>query len=290
MFKAFVTLIVGSLFLTCLLTPVVCELIIHFTGQLNWPFSRVFDRVAMVGVVIMLLVTRKAFSLHAVKEFLQRGSKAEKQRQLFFGLSLSLLSSLVIYVYLLQTDVLSIQLRETWYYIRKIPVVILAAFLISLIEEGFFRVICLQTAKEKLGFLVAAILISLLYASVHFIAPLKSFHYLQGEYAAGFVYLSAVFGSVLRAELLPAFAGLWIVGMVLSLAIERAKSLYLCLGLHTGWIIALKLVTFTSSVNLNFESALARRYVLVAFPVTWLALLAVVAFLMVRFGNSSRVE
>lgn len=271
MLKAFIHLTISSIFLSCLITPLVCDLAIYTFGDLSWPFSRIFDRVAMICVLLMLIYHRKSFSLKKVLVEFKKLDFKNRCKQLSSGLILSLLSSVVVYLVLTKLGVLELALKDYSYYVRKLPLLVLAVSFISLIEESFFRVLCFKTWATKIGIYWAAILSSLLYASVHFIAPDKGFIYTQGEFLAGFIYLVEVFLSVFRAELLTAYIGLAFAGLLLCWAFVRTGSIYMSFGLHAGFIVALKLVVYTSNINLVRASELARRYVLVSTWLTWVS-------------------
>lgn len=277
MLKAFLHLTISSIFLSCLFTPLLCDLIIYTFGDLSWPFSRVFDRVAMICVLLMLIYHRKSFSLKKVLVEFKKLDFKNRCRQLFTGLILSLLASLVVYLVLTKLGILELALKDSSYYVRKLPVLLLSVTFISLVEESFFRVLCFKTWSAKIGIYWAAILSSFLYASVHFIAPDKGFIYTQGEFLAGFIYLVEVFLSVFRAELLTAYIGLVLAGLLLCWAFVRTGSIYMSFGLHAGFIVALKLVVYTSNINLVRASELARRYVLVSTWFTWVSFAVIAA-------------
>jgi hypothetical protein len=93
----------------------------------------------------------------------------------------------------------------------------------------------------------------------------------------GFEYLAAVFDRLLLPGVLPAFFGLFLVGVVLCIVIWRTRSLLLCLGLHAGWVIAIKLASFSTVKTANFAYAegVGRRYFLVAEPLAWVSIVLV---------------
>jgi len=177
MLKALLILIVGTLFLSSLLTPAVYSTLLYFFPDLPWPFSRVYDRVAMLAVAVLLYLMRRQFSLSSLARYFKREELALKFRSLFFGFLCTLLMTLLFLPLFVGQGPLLWADHDTNYYLYKIAKVIPAALLISLIEESFFRVLLFDKIKEKLSVLLSAIVCSAVYAGVHFITPAKSYLY-----------------------------------------------------------------------------------------------------------------
>jgi membrane protease YdiL (CAAX protease family) len=242
-----------------LITPLVCEVLLATQGKLLYPFSRVYDRTAMVIAIVTMFFMRRQFFIRG--GFLRDVSPTD----VMFGLCLtSVVGLLLAYGYVCVGTLLFTYPKDGFFstkFITLLPI----ALLISTIEEIFFRSVLLNSVSRVSRFSVAAAVSSLLYAFVHFIAPLKEFHYLQGSYLAGMHYTFMVISRILSAEIIVGVIGLWLVGMVLCDAKRRSGSLSLSIGLHAGWIIALKVTTFTTvlSADNTLSSSLGRRYFMV---------------------------
>jgi uncharacterized protein len=165
----------------------------------------------------------------------------------------------------------------------KLPAVLVGAAVVSVLEEVVFRGILLHRLQRYLPAVAAAVLTSVMYAAVHFITPVKSFTYDHYSWSAGFVYLGVVVERIVSPGTFPAFIGLVLVGMVLAWVMIRSRSIYACIGLHTGWIVAVKMTGYTTVVRPGyvFSPGAGQRYYLVSEPIAWVSILAVGA-IMVR--------
>jgi len=119
--------------------------------------------------------------------------------------------------------------------------VVPAALLISVIEESFFRVLIFRNLLKRCSVFSAVVLCSALYAVAHLIAPVKSFRYEEFSLLAGFHYLNTVVTRMTLPGAWQVFLGLFLVGIVLCGVMYRTNSLSLCIGLHAGWVIGLKM-------------------------------------------------
>ncbi len=270
-------IIVVTLVLSAVLTPPVYETLGTLLGANSWPFSRVFDRVAMLVLAILVLCFRRAFSLQELGAALKNGSPKRRIMTLVVGLAVSFCSSLLIFPFLLRAGQilwLDFTLGDLAFKTLKL---IPAALLISLIEEGFFRVIIFSSFKKRYPLVLAILLCSLLYALAHFIAPDKSYIYPGYSVWVGFDYLGAVFQRFFLAGTWQVFVGLLLVGSVLCVAINSSRSLYLCIGLHAGWVMALKLLNYASDPAKPelIARGVGERYFLLSQSYAWLAILLV---------------
>jgi len=266
-----------SLLISAALTPVVCEIIIYFFGSLPYPFSRVFDRVILAVALILMATNAPAIKKGAISSQIRLAvSKISESTVGFLVSAISGMSLIAIYIYL--GDLTLKPIDDVAYLIRKLVLVIPAAFLIAVIEEFFFRSFVLKKLALSFPIFISMILTSLLYAAVHFLTPVKKFPYNSGDIFSGFEYIVIVLREVANPNYLPAFGGLFLVGMVLADFVrQRKNSLSYAIGTHAGWIVAIKVATFvtvaTSSSTNNSE--ILRRYHLVSQPSGWLGIIVV---------------
>jgi len=123
----------------------------------------------------------------------------------------------------------------------------------AVVEESLFRGVLLRALLRERRMLTAIVVADIVYAA---------FHFLDGRVQVGFgfdplVGLRAA-GECLGYSLVQPTAavkalGLLAVGGVLCLAYTRSRSLPLCIGLHAGWVFALK------ALNLVFFSSVPGR-------------------------------
>ncbi|MCX8494939.1 MAG: CPBP family intramembrane metalloprotease [Akkermansiaceae bacterium] len=125
--------------------------------------------------------------------------------------------------------------------------ILMLATLVSLLEEWLFRGLLLglwlKLAKPR----VACMGTSLVFAWVHFLEP-SSATVLTGSSStlAGFKLVGEIlqqFGHL--RFLITDFMPLFFIGLILAWARVRTGSLWLAIGLHAGWILALKGFTLT---------------------------------------------
>lgn len=115
----------------------------------------------------------------------------------------------------------------------------LAALVVSILEEFIFRGGVFGGLRRTLSWKTALVVSSAVYALVHFFArpaPPESINWATGI---------LVLGQMLRGfadfqTLVPAFLNLLLAGMILGVAFQFTRSLYLSIGLHAGWIFWLK--------------------------------------------------
>lgn len=164
-----------------------------------------------------------------------------------------------------------------WKLLEAIP----AAILVSLLEESFFRILVLDGLRERLSAAAAAIGCSLFYAAVHFLAPAKDFVYPGWSLTIGFEYLARVLSRFGLPAVLAGILGLFLIGLTLCWAIRRTGSIWLCVGLHSGWFLVAKLAVYVADVapGAALPRGVNERYFLVGRPWTWLSIVAVFAAL-----------
>ena len=119
---------------------------------------------------------------------------------------------------------------------------VVPALVVSVIEEWLFRSLLLGIWLKLAKPTAACIGTSLVFAFVHFLEPAKGAVIADPFSAgAGFVLLGQIFLHFTAPQFIIAeFATLFTVGVILAWAKIRTNSLWLPMGLHTGWILAFK--------------------------------------------------
>ncbi len=75
----------GGLGLACLIAPAAYALLVAALPRLDWPFARVFNRVAMAVAVLVLLAMRLSVGWKELHGSLSQGSRGERARELGVG-------------------------------------------------------------------------------------------------------------------------------------------------------------------------------------------------------------
>ncbi len=278
-----ITLITGVL-----LTPFACEIILFFTETLPWPFSRIFDRVLILGVLIALYVLRKDFTFSDFKS----KEKNKIKKYFFYGLILSIFSSLIFLPYLFYTKVIIVNTFSFSYFCKRALKILMTATVVSLIEESFFRGVLFEKLRTKMTVFTASLVVSLVFAVVHFIAPNKIFTYISFSPLSGFHYVFSIFNGLFNPDFLIPFLGLFLLGMTLCYAKIKTNSLSICMGLHFGWIIIQRSVNLFCHVSENFKPDLAviNRIFLLSQPISLIAIsLVLIIFVLPVKKNVIRV-
>ena len=172
--------------------------------------------------------------------------------------------------------------------LAALPLLALQAGIIGLWEETFFRGFILQSFLKDMRAVIAILVTSFLFASLHFIDT-PVFLPVGFDVLAGFRALAMFKGLVAHPiAMLPELFGLALIGIVLSCAYVWTKSLYLPIGLHAGWVFAWKL----TDLCLKRNHGVARWFFGGGIPVTGilgiLCLLAVLLLLYVVWGRAIR--
>lgn len=271
-------LVLGSLIGGLLLTPPVFSVLQLIIGEeMRWPFSRVFDRVAMVVAAGFIYAFRRRLSFSEVTDGFASGGWWDRFRIVLIGMIITVITSAAVLGLTVGDGKLQWVAAMRPDLLPKMFMMLPAALLISCIEEAFFRCLLLNRLTTIMPFGFAALLSSMLYAFVHFIAPVREFSYTQFEPLAGIRYMFTVLERMGSAGVAEAGLGLVLVGLLLCGVMRVTGSLLLCIGLHSGWVLALKFGRFTTEASPGyvFESGIGQRYFLVAEPLSWLSLVFV---------------
>ncbi len=122
----------------------------------------------------------------------------------------------------------------------KMPGVVIAASVVPILEELFFRGFILGVLLRSFSRLSALVMTSALFSIVHFLkAPEQTSPNETVSWLSGFVSIGNSFWQFGDPLLLAAgFLTLFTIGSILADARLQTRSLWLAIGLHSGWILA----------------------------------------------------
>ncbi|OHB98294.1 MAG: hypothetical protein A2W74_02065 [Planctomycetes bacterium RIFCSPLOWO2_12_38_17] len=125
--------------------------------------------------------------------------------------------------------------------ILKLTGILFVAFLVAFIEEVIFRGFILQSLLKDMGIVSAICISSLIFSILHFFKT-KLLVSTGIHLFVGFTVIYQSFKNIIInfTGILPSVIGIFLIGVVLSYACIRTKSLYLAIGLHAGWIFIAK--------------------------------------------------
>ena len=234
-FLAFVFVVLAA----CLISPWAYWIVQQLTG-IAWiapiaefPFHRFFSRTAQICLIVTLVPV--AFILGISK---LRDLGLEKNTHRFPDVAMGIFAALIPVVILAV-----IYVWHDVYRPRKdlelLPLfrIFLTAGVVSCLEEFLFRGVFLGLAIRSMGALRGSVLVSLIFAAVHFLRPAKPAAS-EVTWTSGFSQLGAVLENLPAMPILAfGFVTLFVAGLILAWVTLKTRSLWLAIGIHAGWII-----------------------------------------------------
>ena len=223
------------------------------------PFHRVLERIAMavalVGLIWMLrherLGSREALGYTLPPPVFVR------------QLSVAFVSGLVLMLPLVAVLV-GLGIRQVKPELALHPLLlapellqgIFTGFAVGFIEETFFRGAMQTVMTKDRAPVLAIVLPSLVYASVHFLGGELRVPADQIHWASGFTVLANLFERFASPwVLLDSFVALFSVGILLALVRRHTGSIAACIGLHAGWVCVITTVRSTTLHDPNAQWA-----------------------------------
>ncbi|NNJ97891.1 MAG: CPBP family intramembrane metalloprotease [Gammaproteobacteria bacterium] len=120
---------------------------------------------------------------------------------------------------------------------------LLSGLLVAVIEETFFRGALQHGLRRQTSLILSFICVNLFFAAVHFTRPpivtdATSLDWYSGwEMLAGMLHKYANF-----TNFADSFITLFVAGLLLSLIRERTGNIVLCIGIHAGWVLIIRIV------------------------------------------------
>lgn len=276
---AFVAYLLGALLLSALLLPLTYPWLAALLGDAAEP-SRALYRLAMLFMLLGLpwfLRRQDLLSWRAIGFTLRRRPAWSAVLQGFL-IGAAMLLVLTAYLVLLgarrpavPADFGAVDL------LQLILAAAVAGLLVGVIEEAFFRGMMHRGMRRRLSFWPTALLTAGFYAAVHFIRPaeLPPGTELDLMAALGMLWRGlAGLGELARIH--DSFLALLLAGVFLSMVRERTGSICWVIGIHAGWVLAIKVAKrLTDAETVGGGSAWIGQYdqFIGWAAVVWLALL-----------------
>lgn len=125
----------------------------------------------------------------------------------------------------------------------------LAAALIALIEEAWFRG-ALQTLMTRLFSVTSAVVvIAAFYAAAHFLRPAGVVDMQPVGNWSGFTALWSALAGFPLLDMSDSLAALFIAGVLLGVLRVRHGNVAMCIGVHTGWVFVIKVYKKFTYIN-----------------------------------------
>jgi membrane protease YdiL (CAAX protease family) len=209
------------------------------TGHLAFlaqKFRRYFDRAILISAFALLWPLARSLKITNWSG-LNLSPDPRRWQHFLIGLLLSILSVVILGLLAITSGSYTLLPAIPWEQIALLP---LGAIVVALLEEWLFRGAIQGVLQRSTSNFISILFVSALYAIVHFLNPPDhAVAQTQITWASGFIQTTLAFWQFREPALvLGGFSTLFLVGVILAYARLRTRSLWLPVGLHTGWIIA----------------------------------------------------
>lgn len=271
----FVLALVAGLALAIVLSPF-AALAVASLG-FKFPFPRIFDRVVMVSLAIVLILSARSLGLLPL---LQNGfarPRANLSRAVR-GFAVSLGVMVVLFVIAGAMEGFAGAAHAA----RLLPKYILSAIVIALIEEAFFRAFLFGGMQRDFGRTGALLMSSAIYAFAHLVRAPAHFFVTSLDLTAGIRTLGLSFSQLASPlSALPTLLGLFLLGIVLAESVVVTGTVWFSVGLHAGFVVGAKLWPKLIVAHHALPGWLGGwgRQPVISGAAAWIAALAVLALL-----------
>ena len=199
----------------------------------KFDFEDFFHRSLLICAIAFLWPLLRALGLHSFRD-LQLDRNRHAMRDVIGGILLSGLPLLICSFLLLATRIFTLKTVMPW---NSLIGVLGAAIVVPIIEELFFRGLLLGILLRGLRPILATLMASAFFAAIHFLkAPIRTDEVVT--WFSGFHSIANSFAQFADPTMVLAlFATLFLIGWILADARLRTRSLFLPIGLHSGWIL-----------------------------------------------------
>ena len=240
-------ILVIALVAAMLAAPLVFRITQQIPFLAQYPFRRVFDRVILVTVVGGIAIGWRWIGLSFNFRRLYRLKRAPGKFLFWFVVGV-LCITFLIYAQA-YADLRIARDRTFGYMLGKAFGALMSAIAVALLEESIFRGYVLQAFRQRYTVFKAIMISSALFALLHvfsldyFLKPIK----VAAEQLNGYDWLAGcklivLFFEPLKSPLtvLPGLIGLFLAAWLLAELTVRTKALWAAIGLHAGWVFAIK--------------------------------------------------
>ncbi len=242
-FKLIFLYIVLVAFFGALLSPIIYNFVQALSMDNNlvfWlqeqDFARYFRRTVMVVALVLMI----PFLAKLGVNWTDIGLSAEtgRSRRFFGGVLVGVLSIFCLGLVYFVTGARDWRVDPNLTYMIRF---LFTAIIVAGLEEVFFRGIILSRLRKTMSFWLALVSSSLFFAGIHFLKPGPDFGSVDVTWHSGFMLIPQSFSAFLDpTAILSQFTALFLAGLILGYAFLKKQSLYFSIGLHAGWVYALK--------------------------------------------------
>lgn len=205
----------------------------------RFPFPRIFDRTVMATLLIAMLFAARDLKLASL---LTAGFVHLPRRSIRYairGFAVALCAIAILLALAFGAGGGRFAAHDA---LTLIPKYLLAAIVIAIIEEAFFRAFLLGGMRGDFGERIALIASAAIYALAHLVRSPARFYVTSYQPAAGLITLAHSIDQFTNpAVAIPTLIGLFLLGLVLGEAYLLTGSVFFSMGLHCGFVLGAKL-------------------------------------------------
>lgn len=200
----------------------------------GFPFHRYFSRCIQIAALVMLWPAFRWVGIRRLRE-LGLDPNPLCWRDLLTGIGIALVPVLALSAGYLAFEIYRL---NTGFAPAGILRILATASAVAVLEEFLFRGVLLGLCLRAMRPLAAACLSSAVFAFVHFMRVAKPAVAAPVDWLSGFGQLPQVFSSSPPWPVLGwGILSLLVAGLILAFATLRTRSLFLPIGIHSGWIL-----------------------------------------------------
>lgn len=283
-----------SVLAAILISSLIAQPLYRFTGIAEvTDFDNFGKRLAMLAILLTIIAILKCKGLLHHKNIGWSINRATQTRTalLGYGFIVGVLMMLPITLLFHLTDlrILNIPTGFAWHeFAAKLALLLLAAFAVSLIEETFFRGILFDGFLKDKTPRRAVLLGALFFSAIHF-ARIKGNELPTDEaWYHGILILADSIAVHWHRDYLATAVSLFLAGVLLGVVRLKTASVWACIGIHTGWILTLKIDKKLSYFNGQSDWALLvgpYDYYNGWATATWLAIICVIWLVIAKYRS-----
>jgi len=228
----------------------------------NWfelDFERVTSRSVLIVAIIFFMALYRMLGFSSWRDIGYSSDKKQFYSDLAKGIGLGILIMSPVIVGLLITKNRTIDMDweiSTRNSLSLLITALIAGLIIAFIEETLFRGAMLSAIKKQSSTVFAIVVTSLIYALVHFIQPDIEIDPNTLNWTSGFMLLKDALPSLDdMTHIFDSLIALFFAGVLLSIVKLRTNRIALCIGIHAGWVIAIKIFKRVTDTNVHSEYA-----------------------------------
>jgi membrane protease YdiL (CAAX protease family) len=266
--------LVGGLALAAALAPLVYAGLLAVFPELRWPLARVFNRVAMVMAVVLLVLFRRSVGWEELTAMVRGRSLGVRARDTVAGFLCALGAAAVGLAWAWVNGEIGPPAAPPPRLAARTASFVVGGLVAGTLEEAFFRGMMLQRLTRELGWRTAALASSAVYALIHLLVSDPTVRWNGYSPEVGFEYLAHAVGRQAEPAAVPVLVGLFVLGLVFAAVVRRTGSLELAIGRHAGWVLSLQLVSHAARPLIEIPGAglVAWRQFWVGRPWAWAAI------------------